>query len=151
MEHFWGDSITILPTHQAMEHAEHIPLLIKWLPLVLGLAGIALAWWMYVANVGVAAVWAVVLRPFYLLSFNKWYFDEIYNALFVRTAFVLGRGLWKSGDGAVIDGVGPDGIAAATVRIARRASVLQSGYLYHYAFAMLIGVVVLITLYFFQA
>jgi NADH-quinone oxidoreductase subunit L len=65
--------------------------------------------------------------------------------MFVRPSFVIGRGLWKSGDGAVIDGVGPDGIAAATLDLARRASRLQSGYVYHYAFAMLIGLVVLAT------
>jgi NADH-quinone oxidoreductase subunit L len=104
---------------------------------------------MYVAAAGVAEIWAVVFRPFYLLSLNKWYFDEIYDALFVKPAFILGRGLWKSGDGAVIDGVGPDGVAATTLRFARRASALQSGYLYHYAFAMLIGVVGLITWYFY--
>ena len=66
----------------------------------------------------------------------------------MRPAFYLGRGLWKAGDGAVIDGVGPDGIAATTLRFARRASALQSGYVYHYAFAMLIGVVLLVTFYF---
>lgn len=85
-----------------------------------------------------------------MLSFNKWYFDEIYDRIFVRPAFYLGHGFWKAGDGAVIDGVGPDGIAATTVRLSRRASALQSGYLYHYAFAMLIGVVILVTFYFFM-
>ena len=65
-------------------------------------------------------------------------------------AFYLGRGFWKGGDGALIDGVGPDGVAATTVRAAKKASALQSGYLYHYAFAMLIGVVVLVTFYFFM-
>ena len=67
--------------------------------------------------------------------------------MFVRPAFVLGRGFWKAGDGALIDGVGPDGIAAATRGIAKRMGRLQSGFVYHYAFAMLIGVVVLITWY----
>ena len=76
--------------------------------------------------------------------YNKWYFDELYDRLFVRTAKYLGYGLWKSGDGAVIDGVGPDGIAAATRDVAARASRLQSGYVYHYAFAMVIGVVLLV-------
>ena len=90
------------------------------------------------------------LRPAYLLSYNKWYFDELYDRLFVRPAFYLGRGLWKSGDGAVIDGVGPDGIAATTLRFARRASALQSGFVYHYAFAMLIGVVVVASWFLFR-
>ena len=78
---------------------------------------------------------------------NKWYVDELYDIIFVRPARWLGRNLWKTGDGAIIDGVGPDGIAAATIDLARRAGRLQSGYVYHYAFAMLIGVVVLITWY----
>ena len=82
---------------------------------------------------------------------NKWYFDELYDALFVRPAFILGRGFWKSGDGALIDGVGPDGIAAATLNLARRATRLQTGYVFHYAFAMLIGVLVLVTWYLFRS
>jgi NADH-quinone oxidoreductase subunit L len=82
---------------------------------------------------------------------NKWYFDELYDALFVRPAFFIGRGLWKSGDGALIDGVGPDGIAAATLNLARRATRLQTGYVFHYAFAMLIGVLILITWYLFRS
>jgi NADH-quinone oxidoreductase subunit L len=150
MAEFFGDSILILPTHTALADAHHVPIWVKVLPLVMGIGGIALAWYMYMVKTDLPGAWAANLRPFYLLSFNKWYFDEIYDRLFVRPAFYLGRGFWKAGDGAVIDGVGPDGIAAATVRLSRRASALQSGYLYHYAFAMLIGVVVLVTFYFFM-
>ncbi|MEX2615999.1 MAG: NADH-quinone oxidoreductase subunit L [Alphaproteobacteria bacterium] len=148
MEQFWGESIGILPTHQALENAHHVPFWVKLLPLIVGVVGIALAWWMYIMRPGSGETLAAVLRPFYLLSLNKWYFDEIYDRIFVRPAFVLGRALWKSGDGALIDGVGPDGISAMTVRFSKRASALQSGYLYHYAFAMLVGVVILITWYF---
>ena len=72
------------------------------------------------------------------------------NLLFVRPAFIIGRGLWKKGDGAVIDGLGPDGIAARTLNLAQGASRLQTGYVYHYAFAMLVGVVVIMTWYFFS-
>ncbi len=149
MATFWGDSIAILPTHTALADAHHVPVWVKALPLVMVAGGIGLAYYMYMVRTDLAAIWAEKLRPAYLLSFNKWYFDEIYERLFVRSAFYLGRGFWKAGDGAVIDGVGPDGIAASTIRFARRASALQSGYLYHYAFAMLIGVVVLVTFYFF--
>jgi NADH-quinone oxidoreductase subunit L len=90
------------------------------------------------------------MQGLYLFLLNKWYFDELYDRIFVRPAFYLGRGLWKSGDGALIDGVGPDGVAAAVKLIARRAGALQTGYLYHYAFAMLSGVVVLVTWYLFE-
>jgi NADH-quinone oxidoreductase subunit L len=87
------------------------------------------------------------LRYLYLFSLNKWYFDELYDWLFVRPAMKLGYGLWKSGDGALIDQCGPDGVAAMARNIAARASRLQTGYLYHYAFAMMVGVVVLVSLY----
>ena len=86
-------------------------------------------------------------RPVYLFLLNKWYFDELYDILFVRSAKYLGRNLWKQGDGAVIDGIGPDGIAAATLSVARRAVRLQSGYVYHYAFAMLLGLAAIVTWY----
>ena len=84
-------------------------------------------------------------RPVYLFLLNKWYFDELYDFLFVRSAKYLGHNLWKQGDGAVIDGIGPDGIAAATLSVARRAVKLQSGYVYHYAFAMLLGLAAIVT------
>mgnify|MGYP003321025676 CR=1 FL=1 len=76
---------------------------------------------------------------------KKWYFDEVYHRLFIKPAFWLGYGFWKSGDGALIDGVGPDGIAATVINLARRASALQSGFVYHYAFAMLLGIAALTT------
>src|SRR5208282_5069722 len=90
---------------------------------------------------------ALQYRAIYLFLLNKWYFDELYDRLFVKSAFSLGEGLWKTGDGTIIDGLGPDGISAATRELAREASRLQTGYVYHYAFAMLIGVVALITWY----
>ena len=92
-----------------------------------------------------ADAWAKAMRPLYLMSYNKWYFDELYDLIFVRPAFYLGRNLWKNGDEAMIDGVGPDGIAALTQRLSKRVSALQSGYVYHYAFAMLIGVAGIVT------
>ncbi|UCH74652.1 MAG: NADH-quinone oxidoreductase subunit L [Rhodospirillales bacterium] len=147
MEAFWGESIVVLEGHNTIEAAHHVPFWVKALPLVVAALGIFVAWVMYIQWPALAAILARALRPLYLLSYNKWYFDEIYDALFLRPAFYLGRGLWKSGDGAVIDGVGPDGLADLTQRISRRASALQSGYVYHYAFAMLIGVVLFITAY----
>jgi NADH-quinone oxidoreductase subunit L len=113
------------------------------------LAGIGIAYLFYIAQPALPAMVAARFRVLYLFLYNKWYFDELYDAIFVRPAVHLGRGLWKSGDGALIDGVGPDGIAAATLDLARRASRLQSGYVYHYAFAMLIGVVLLVSWYLF--
>jgi NADH-quinone oxidoreductase subunit L len=94
---------------------------------------------------------ACALRGPYLFLLNKWYFDELYDRVFVRPAFAIGRGFWKAGDETVIDGVGPDGVAAAAREMAIRVSRLQSGYLYHYAFAMLIGLVLLVTWYMIRA
>ncbi len=144
---FWGAAILVLEGNDAIEAAHQVPLWVKLLPLGMGAGGIALAWIMYVRMPAIPALLATRLRPLYLFLLNKWYFDELYDWAFVRPAHYLGRGLWKSGDGAVIDGVGPDGVAAVALVLARRASRLQTGYLYHYAFAMMIGVAGLITWY----
>ncbi|MGB0747357.1 MAG: NADH-quinone oxidoreductase subunit L [Magnetospiraceae bacterium] len=146
-EQFWNGAILILPEHQALEHAHHVTAWVKFLPLVMGLSGIGLAYVMYLLAPSLPGILANNLRGVYQFILNKWYFDELYDFLFVRPAMVIGRGLWKGGDGAVIDGVGPDGIAAATRNIAGRVARWQSGYLYHYAFVMVIGFTVLITLY----
>ena len=106
---------------------------------------------MYMARPGIPAWFAARFRWIHLFFYNKWYFDELYDWLFVRPAHCIRRGLWKEGDGTLIDGVGPDGIAAVAKNIARRASALQSGYVYHYAFAMLIGVVFLLSWYFYSS
>ena len=146
-EAFWGESLLVLEGHDAIEAAHHVPLWVKLLPIVMGVSGIGLAVVMYILKPDLPGMLVARVRPIYLFVHNKWYFDELYDRLFVQPAHYLGAGLWRSGDGAVIDGVGPDGIAAATKNLARRAGRLQSGYLYHYAFAMLIGVVALITWY----
>jgi NADH-quinone oxidoreductase subunit L len=149
LEHFWAASIPAEPHQHALEAAHHAPAWVKWAPLVVAVVGIGLAYIFYIAMPTMPQLVASMFRPVYLFFLNKWYFDELYDWLFVRPAHLIGRGLWKSGDGAIIDGVGPDGVAAATLQMARRAGRLQSGYVYHYAFAMLIGVVALLTWYLF--
>ncbi|MGF1641868.1 MAG: NADH-quinone oxidoreductase subunit L [Rhodospirillales bacterium] len=148
---FWGAAILILPEHAALENAHHVPGWVKLLPLIVAIAGIAAAYGLYALAPDLPRMLAARFHAVYVFLLKKWYFDELYNAVFVRPAFVLGRGLWKSGDGVVIDGVGPDGIAAATVDLARRFSRLETGYVFHYAFAMLIGVMALITWYLFRS
>jgi len=157
MAGFWsgGSSSPYAPFLQTLaeSHAIHAahesPYWVEIAPLIVALAGIALAYQMYIRDPAMPQRLAGRFRGLYLFLLNKWYFDELYDALFVRPAQLLGYGFWKSGDGAVIDGVGPDGVAAATVNLARRAGRLQTGYVYHYAFAMLIGVVLLISWYLF--
>jgi NADH-quinone oxidoreductase subunit L len=142
---FWGTSILVLAEHDPLEAVHRIPGIIGLLPLIVAILGIATAYVFYMVRPDLPALVAGRLRPLYLFLLNKWYFDELYDFLFVRTAFWAGRFLWKQGDGAFIDGLGPDGISARTLAIAGRASRLQTGYLYHYAFAILIGVVIMVT------
>ncbi|HLI22121.1 MAG TPA: NADH-quinone oxidoreductase subunit L [Stellaceae bacterium] len=144
---FWRESILVLPDHGALAGAESVPFWVSKLPLAMGLFGIFMAWVAYIWQPGVPAWTARAFKPVYLLFLNKWYFDEIYDFFIVRPAMAIGYGLWKKGDGATIDGLGPDGLASTTRRLSVGASRLQTGYLYHYAFAMLIGVVVLVSWY----
>ena len=144
---FWRESIVVLPSHDPLAHLEELPFWVGKLPLAVGLFGIFMAWVAYIWQPGLPAWTARAFRPLYLLFLNKWYFDEIYDFLIVRPLMAIGYGLWKKGDGGVIDGMGPDGLAATTRRLSVGASRLQTGYLYHYAFAMLIGVVVLVSWY----
>jgi NADH-quinone oxidoreductase subunit L len=147
MAGFWRDSILILPNNASIEAAHGVPLWVKLLPIAVAAIGVAVAYIAYMLRPDVPGLIVARMRGVYLFMLNKWYFDELFDRLFVRPAHYLGRGLWKSGDGALIDGVGPDGIAAAARGIARRAGALQTGFVYHYAFAILIGVASLVTLY----
>lgn len=146
---FWRSAIFVLPDHAALANAERIPLVIAYLPLFAGVLGIAVAYLFYMVSPTIPVRLATRFRELYLFLLNRWYFDELYDRLFVRPAMALGDGLWKGGDGAVIDGLGPNGVAAVTRDLARQASRLQTGYLYHYAFAMMIGLVALVTWYLF--
>ncbi|MEW5703394.1 MAG: NADH-quinone oxidoreductase subunit L [Pseudomonadota bacterium] len=147
MDAFWRDAIFVLPAHSALQDAHHVPDWVKLLPVGMGVLGIALAYLFYLAAPKLPGLLAGRLPTMYRFLLNKWYFDELYDRLFVNPAKWLGHGLWKQGDGALIDGVGPDGVAAAALNLARRASRFQTGYVYHYAFAMLVGVAFLITWY----
>jgi NADH-quinone oxidoreductase subunit L len=144
---FWKDSVLVLAAHDSLGAAEHIEGVLEFLPLIAGGFGIITAYLCYSIEPDIPTRLAMQYRSLYQFLLNKWYFDELYDRLFVRNAFSLGEGLWRTGDGKIIDRLGPDGIAAATRELSREASRLQTGYLYHYAFAMLIGVVALVTWY----
>jgi NADH-quinone oxidoreductase subunit L len=144
---FWRESILILPDHDSLAGAEHVPWIISFLPLIAGLSGIAVAYICYMFRPELPGIVTARFRAIYLLFLNKYYFDELYDFLFVRPAMALGFGLWKQGDGQVIDGLGPDGVSARTIDLSVRASRLQTGYVYHYAFAILIGVVLMVSWY----
>jgi NADH-quinone oxidoreductase subunit L len=117
------------------------------MPMVAAVGGLALSWVAYMALPDLPRRVAGAFRPIYLFIYNKWYFDELYDRIFTQPALVFGRMLWRGGDMGTIDRFGPDGISAVTRFVSRGASWLQSGYVYHYAFAMLIGVVALVSWY----
>ena len=123
----------------------HLPVWVELAPLTVTIIGFLIAFYYYILHPDLPRKLAAQRGMLYLFFYNKWYFDELYDFLFVRPAFRIGRFLWKRGDGTVIDGLGPDGIAARVLDAARGAVRLQTGYIYHYALAMLLGVVALVT------
>ncbi|MBL0372837.1 NADH-quinone oxidoreductase subunit L [Rhizobium sp. KVB221] len=142
---FWKGALFTLPTNEILEHYHHVPLWVKWSSFVAMVVGLFTAWVFYIRSPWVPSYLANQHRGLYQFLLNKWYFDELYDLLFVRSAKWLGRFLWKQGDGTVIDGLGPDGVAARVIDITGRAVRLQTGYLYHYAFVMLLGIAALVT------
>jgi NADH-quinone oxidoreductase subunit L len=126
------------------------PFIVTWLPTVMLALGWGVAAYMYLLHPEIAPRLARQHQALYRFLLNKWYFDELYDLIFVRPALWLGRLLWKGGDGRVIDGFGPDGVTARVLDVTRSAMRLQSGYLYHYAFAMLIGAAAFITWFMFS-
>ncbi|MEI2735499.1 MAG: NADH-quinone oxidoreductase subunit L [Rhodoblastus sp.] len=144
---FWKGTIGQGPDNHIMHDMHDVALGVGLTPTFMMVAGFLLALWMYILKPGSAQRLAAANPVLYRFLLNKWYFDELYDVLFVRPAFWLGRLFWKQGDGRIIDGLGPDGVSARVVDIAKGAVRLQTGYLYHYAFAMLIGVAAFITWY----
>ena len=139
---YWGASIFNGPNNHILATLEDRPALIGMLPTLLGVSGIALAFVMYMFVPSLPGLLATTFRPIYLFLLNKWYFDELYDAIFVKPTLWLARVLWKVGDAEIIDGV-PNGLAALTSRGSAIMVKLQTGSIAVYAFTMLIGVVIL--------
>ncbi len=140
---FWGSAIQ--PQDQVLEEMHHVPEWVKLSPFIAMVLGLALAFLFYIRDTSLPQKLAAMNGPLYQFLLNKWYFDELYDLIFVRPAMWLGRFLWKKGDGFVIDGLGPDGVSARVIDVTRGVARLQTGYVYHYAFAMLIGVAALVS------
>ena len=133
------------PYNTVLSDAHEVPKWVKVAPFIAMLGGLLVAYIFYIAVPSLPARWAAVNRPLYLFLLNKWYFDEIYDAVFVRPAQAIGRVFWKLGDTKIIDG-GINGLALGIIPfLTRLAGRAQSGYVFHYAFAMVVGVVALIT------
>jgi NADH-quinone oxidoreductase subunit L len=113
------------------------------------LLGVTISFIFYVSRPYLPVELANQHRLLYEFLLNKWYFDELYDLIFVRPTKWIGRELWKKGDGWLIDGFGPDGVSARVLDVTRNVVRLQTGYLYHYAFAMLIGAAAFITWFMF--
>ncbi len=147
--HFWSSSLFRAESNHIVHDMHNVPLWVKGSATVMMVSGFALAWLMYIRNTELPRKLAEQHALAYRFLLNKWYFDEIYDFLLVNPAKWLGRFLWKKGDGWLIDGFGPDGVSARVLDATNRIVRLQTGYVYHYAFAMLIGVAALVTLFMF--
>jgi NADH-quinone oxidoreductase subunit L len=149
VESFFRESLTFGKSNSVLEDMHHVPLQVGILPTVMMAVGFVIAWHFYIRRPDIPVELARQHEVLYRFLLNKWYFDEIYDVIFVKPTKWLGRLLWKSGDGWLIDGFGPDGVSARVLDVTRNVMRLQTGYLYHYAFAMLIGAAAFITWFMF--
>ncbi|HIJ82914.1 MAG: NADH dehydrogenase subunit L [Magnetococcales bacterium] len=140
-------AIVLAPGHDALAHSHHVPTWVKVLPFVAFVVGLVAAWLLYIRLPTLPGIIAETFRGTYRFLANAWYFDRLYDWMFVSMAKKIGEGLWRTGDETIIDGYGVNGAAATCTRIAGWLRSIQSGYIYHYAFVMVIGVLVLVTVY----
>ena len=147
VEEFFRESVKMNP--HILEDMENMPRLLGFLPTVMMALGLFVSYVFYIRRPYLPVELAGQHPLLYQFLLNKWYFDELYDLIFVRPVKWIGRSLWKVGDGYIIDGFGPDGVSARVLDVTRNVVRLQTGYLYHYAFAMLIGVAGLITWFIF--
>ncbi|MEH2570346.1 NADH-quinone oxidoreductase subunit L [Bradyrhizobium sp. AZCC 2289] len=147
VEEFFRESVKMNP--HILEDMENMPRWLVPLPTVMMALGAVISYIFYISRPYLPVELARQHPMLYQFLLNKWYFDELYDFIFVGPAKRIGRFLWKKGDGYIIDGFGPDGVSARVLDITRNVVKIQTGYLYHYAFAMLIGVAGLITWFMF--
>ncbi len=140
--HFFAGSVVV--NEELVDAAHHVPLLVKWSSTIAMLLGFGAAWYMYMVDKGMPARLAATNRGLYKFLLNKWYFDELYNFLFVRPSRYIGRALWKGFDDWLVDQTIVEGLGARVKDVTARVVKLQTGYLYHYAFVMLIGIAFLL-------
>ncbi|MDO1558730.1 NADH-quinone oxidoreductase subunit L [Brevundimonas sp. 2R-24] len=142
---FWRGAIFTAEHNHVLHESHEVPTWVLFAPLVVSLTGTAFAVWFYLIRQGLAARMADNGGPLHRFLYNKWFFDELYQAVFVRGAKGLGDLFWKVGDVRIIDGLGPNGAAWAALKSGARVVKTQTGYVYHYAFVMLLGVAGLLT------
>ncbi len=142
---FFAQAIFILEKNRdLLEEIHHAPFLVKISPLLVGVVAIALAYFLYLKRPYLPEKLARIFKIFYKISYNKWYFDEIYEAILVKPTKKLGLFLWKIFDVKIVDNGGPNSAAEFCREMSVRVSKLQTGYLYHYATWMVIGCITII-------
>jgi len=142
---FWNGALFVSADNTILQQAHLVPVWVQWVGFTVMAAGFAAAFLFYIVRPALPQQAARFFAPLYKFLLNKWYFDELYHVVFVRPCFAVGLFLWKIVDIKLIDGCGPGAVAARVAAITGRVARLQTGYLYHYAFAMLIGVAVFVT------
>ncbi len=143
---FWAGSVLNAPHNHILHDMHEVPAWVPIAPAAIGAAGIALAYVLYMAAPGIPAALAARFRGLYLFLLNKWYFDELYDRILVRPALRLARLFWQVGDARIIDGV-PNGAADLAAQASRGAVRIQTGRVANYAFAMIIGLVLFVSLF----
>ena len=143
IEHFFAGSLVV--DHEVIEAAHHVPLWVKWSATIAMLIGFVTAWYMYIRSPETPKRLAETNHGLYQFLLNKWYFDELYNFIFVKPALWVGRAFWKGFDDQLVDQTLTEGLGRRVQNVTSWVTRLQSGYLYHYAFAMLIGIAALLT------
>ncbi|WEK06173.1 MAG: NADH-quinone oxidoreductase subunit L [Candidatus Devosia phytovorans] len=143
IEHFFAGALVV--DHEIIEAAHHVPTWVKWSATISMIIGFVTAWYMYIRRPDLPGRLAATNPGLYQFLLNKWYFDELYNTIFVKPALWIGRALWKGFDDWLIDETLAEGLGRRVQNVTSWVTKLQSGYLYHYAFAMLIGIAALLT------
>ena len=144
----WQTAIYLSESNHVIESIHYVPKWVKYSPLVMMVLGLITAIIFYLIYPSIPKFLSNKFNPLYKFLLNKWYFDELYELIFVRNISRIGNFLSDFGDKRVIDGLGPDGISLRVMDIAKQVSRIQTGYIYHYAFAMLIGLMLFITYFF---
>ncbi len=141
---FWKGSILVLEKNNSIEQIENIEHIYGYLPLFAGILGIIVAFIFYGTGSKIAPALATRFKTTYIFLLNKWYFDELYDFLFVRSSKRLGKFLWRKADMQLVDGM-PNGSVAITGLFARLTSIFQTGFIYQYSFVMIAGLLMLLS------
>ena len=143
----WGNSIFTAPGNHILEEIHHSPLWVKKIPLIMMLLGLSLAIIFYIIFKSLPSYLSKRFSIIYNFFLNKWYFDEFYDFLLVKPLKKIGLFLWLYFDKKIIDGLGPDGVSSLVLVLSRQISKFQTGYVYHYAFAMLVGLAIILSFF----